>query len=416
MSFDWLAGLRQHFKNSARTRTRKGAQRQNVLTVASVVETLEQRSMLSPVIQLADSAYGTLTNVPKFVPGIVFTDPSGGTGNNTVSLYVTHGTLSLSTIVAGGLTSSQITGNGTSSVSILAPLTAINSTLADTNGLKYTPTLNYTGSDTLSIAIDTTGNNGPGGPTTASASIALTTRSSNTAPALAGTGTGWTRDYKTGDYYRQYTVARHIPTDSSSITVPSAIASSSDSNGDPVTLVVTSNVSHGVLTMNADSTFTYTSTAGYQGVDSFSFAYKDSFGALSNTARIYLTSSVVNNAPVLSGLGTGWTTDYKTGDLARQYTLSRQNPTASSSLTVSSAIASGSDLDSDSHTLIVTSNVSHGTLNVNADSTFTYTSNAGYVGVDSFKIAYRDSYGKLSNVVTNGSSHSKIITAGPQTN
>ena len=67
--------------------------------------------------------------------------------------------VSLSTAVTNGLTSSQVTGNGTTSVTITAPLAAINATLADANGLTYTPNSGSAGSDTLALsANDTLGN------------------------------------------------------------------------------------------------------------------------------------------------------------------------------------------------------------------------------------------------------------------
>ena len=76
----------------------------------------------------------------------------GHPGNVTLTLNVTHGTVTLSTEVTGGLTASQITGNDSSSVTVVAPLAAINSTLAAASGLTYTPTSNYNGLDTLSLA------------------------------------------------------------------------------------------------------------------------------------------------------------------------------------------------------------------------------------------------------------------------
>ena len=69
-----------------------------------------------------------------------------------MTLVVTNGTVALSTAVSGGITSSQVTGNGTASVTITAPLAAIDATLADANGLTYTPTSDYSGPDTLALS------------------------------------------------------------------------------------------------------------------------------------------------------------------------------------------------------------------------------------------------------------------------
>ena len=65
-----------------------------------------------------------------------------------------------------GITSSQVTGNGTGSVSITAPLAAINATLAGAAGLTYTPGLSFTG-DTVSMSA----NDSLGNTTTASLTI-----------------------------------------------------------------------------------------------------------------------------------------------------------------------------------------------------------------------------------------------------
>ena len=61
-----------------------------------------------------------------------------------LSLSVSHGQLSLSTTT--GLT---VTGNGTASVTLTGSLSNLNS---DLGSLTYTPTTNYTGSDTLNLS------------------------------------------------------------------------------------------------------------------------------------------------------------------------------------------------------------------------------------------------------------------------
>ena len=98
------------------------------------------------------------------VSGIALADPSlPSTDDVTLTLGVTSGTLNVSTTVNGGVLSSQVTTNGTGSVTITASLAAINATLADANGLTYTPTGSFNGTDTLSLTGgDTLGNNGTG--------------------------------------------------------------------------------------------------------------------------------------------------------------------------------------------------------------------------------------------------------------
>ena len=77
----------------------------------------------------------------------------------TMTFRVANGVLNFSTSVVNGLTANQITGNGTASVTITATIAAINGTIADSNGLTYTPNPGYVGQDTIAIsATDVAGN------------------------------------------------------------------------------------------------------------------------------------------------------------------------------------------------------------------------------------------------------------------
>ena len=94
--------------------------------------------------------------------GISIGDPSAGTGYVTAVFSVTDGTLTLSTSVTGGV--SSVTGNGSSLISVTAPLSQINTTLANSSGLQYTGAAGFAGDDTLAITVNntTTGLQGSG--------------------------------------------------------------------------------------------------------------------------------------------------------------------------------------------------------------------------------------------------------------
>src|SRR5262249_24873214 len=79
--------------------------------------------------------------------------------------------------------------NGTGSISIVAPITAINSTLADGSGLVYSPSTGFTGSDSLSITINDNGNTGTGGSLSTSGSVNIAVIVPNSPPALSGANT-----------------------------------------------------------------------------------------------------------------------------------------------------------------------------------------------------------------------------------
>jgi len=87
------------------------------------------------------------------ISGVSIADPDAAS-NVTTTLTIGHGTLTLLTNVSGGLTSGGITGNGTGTVTLTGSVSAINATLAASNGLVYNPgtgTGGYAGTDTLTV-------------------------------------------------------------------------------------------------------------------------------------------------------------------------------------------------------------------------------------------------------------------------
>ncbi len=86
-----------------------------------------------------------------------------------------------------------------------------------------------------------------------------------------------------------------------STTAPSGVLlNDSDPDGDPLTAVLVTGPAHGTLTLNADGSFTYTPSANFVGVDSFT--YRASDGTLtSNVATVSIT--VNDPTPVLAVSG-----------------------------------------------------------------------------------------------------------------
>jgi len=124
-------------------------------------------------------------NTNVIVSGITFADPDAGSSVETVSLSVSQGILTVRSTVLGGLTSSQIIGNGTSTITINGTLSEINATLSDQTGLIYVPNLNFFGSDVISILIDDQGHSGAGGPATAQAKVPITIAHVNQRPVVS---------------------------------------------------------------------------------------------------------------------------------------------------------------------------------------------------------------------------------------
>jgi len=122
----------------------------------------------------APSAQSTIEQVDKTIGGLSFADVDAGNATETVTLGVGQGVLTLATGISGGLTAGQISGNGTSSVTINGSLAAINATVGAPAGLIYTPALKYSGGDTLLIGVNDNGNTGAGGALSATTTVGIT--------------------------------------------------------------------------------------------------------------------------------------------------------------------------------------------------------------------------------------------------
>ena len=118
----------------------------------------------------------------------------------------------------------------------------------------YTPNLNYFGPDGFSYTIT----DGRGGTATASVSIDVTPVND---PPLAY-----------GDTY--------TTTQGSSLVVnpPGILQNDIDVDGDPLTPILITDVSHGTLALALDGSFTYDPAAGFSGVDQFSYLVSDGDG------------------------------------------------------------------------------------------------------------------------------------------
>jgi large repetitive protein len=145
--------------------------------------------------------------------------------------------------------------------------------------------------------------------------------------------------------------------------------------------------SNGTVTQNADGTLKYTPNNNYNGLDSFTYKAKDA-SLDSNSATVSITVTAVNDAPVAQG------DSYNT------------NEDTQLQVAAPGVLTNDTDVDSANLTAVQVSGPSHGTLNLNANGSFSYTPAANYNGPDSF--TYKASDGTASsNTVT------VSITVGP---
>src|SRR5262249_11467863 len=158
------------------------------------------------------------------------------------------------------------------------------------------------------------------------------------------------------------------------------LANDTDADNDPLTAVLVTGPQHGTLTLNTNGSFTYSPAGHYHEPDSFTYKANDG-QANSNVATVSITVNSVNDVPVAA---------------ADSYSVLEDN-----TLTVPVAtgvLANDTDADGDPLTAQLVASVSHGTLTLNADGSFTYTPAANFNGTDSF--TYKASDGQATSAVT----------------
>jgi VCBS repeat-containing protein len=301
-------------------RATDGALTSDVATVTITITPLND----APVA-VADDFYTTLEDTTLTVPALgILANDIDVDGNPLASLLVsnvTHGTLNLST-------------NG---------------------AFTYTPSLNYTGVDTfVYLATD-------GALTSGLAVVTITVLPTNDAPVAVA-----------DDFYTTL--------EDTTLTVPAlgVLANDIDVDGDPLSAVLVSDVTHGTLTLNGNGAFNYTPSLNYTGLDTFTYHATD--GSLtSGVATVTITIVPVNDPPTTGVLGDAYS-------VLEDQTLTIPAP---------GVLANDGDVDGDALTAVLVGNVSHGALVLNADGSFTYLPAANYFGPDSF--TYRASDGQTSS-------------------
>jgi hypothetical protein len=136
--------------------------------------------------------------------------------------------------------------------------------------------------------------------------------------------------------------------------------------------------------LNADGSFVYTPTANFNGPDSFSYTVADGRGGLSD-ALVSISLQSVNDAP--TGVGD-------------QYTTTQDTPL--SIAPASGVLANDRDADGDALSVVGfdASSSNGGSVSVNPNGSFSYTSPVGFVGTDSFGYSLSDGTSQVGAVVS----------------
>ncbi|MEA3225363.1 MAG: Ig-like domain-containing protein, partial [Planctomycetota bacterium] len=116
------------------------------------------------------------------------------------------------------------------------------------------------------------------------------------------------------------------------------------------------------FTMEGGGYFSYTPVEGYVGEDTFTYTASPVEGG-DPTDPVLVTITMTNNAPIAGA----------------------KSQTALMSMVFNGSVADSiSDPDNDPFTVALVTDAQHGTVTVNIDGTYSYTPEAGYVGIDSF--------------------------------
>jgi|GEM_PF-1094673 len=155
------------------------------------------------------------------------------------------------------------------------------------------------------------------------------------------------------------------------IPAPGVLGNDYDVNGNTLTSTVSASPAKGKVTLNSNGSFTYVPNAGVTGSDTFRYRVSD--GVAESIATVTINFTTAANQPPAA-----------VGDA---YSVNQD-----ATLTVAAPGVLGNDTDADNNSLtaILVSSPANGTLTLNANGSFTYTPNAGFVGADSFSYKASD--------------------------
>ncbi len=162
--------------------------------------------------------------------------------------------------------------------------------------------------------------------------------------------------------------------------------SGTDNNETPasqLTYKITTQPTHGTLVQSTTSpdTFTYTPAAGYLGADSFGFTVTDTGNPPGNLANAKTSAPATVSLAVMDPAPVGVPVSYT----------ARENVPLNVPV-AQGVLASDTDSAGDPLTATLATTVSHGTLVLNSNGSFTYTPVASFTGTDSFTYVPHGTY------------------------
>lgn len=259
-------------------------------------------------------------------------------------------------IAAPGVLSNDSDADGDALKAILVTGSAHGTLILSTNGsFSYTPSINFTGPDSFTYrANDGQSNSGM-------ATVSITVTPLNDAPVALP-----------DNYTTPEDTTLNIP-------ASGVLTNDSDADGDALSAVLVSNPTHGALTLSTNGGFSYIPTNHFHGLDNFT--YKTSDGLTNSSVATVTIRVTPENDPPNTNNWSG-------------HSFSVLEDTV---LTVNApgVLAGLTDADGDVLSAVFVSNPTHGSLNLNANGSFTYTPMANYYGPDSFQ--FKASDGQVSS-------------------
>ena len=166
-----------------------------------------------------------------------------------------------------------------------------------------------------------------------------------------------------------YTTSEDTPLN---VAADGVLGNDTDANSDPLTAAKETDPTHGILSFNADGSFTYTPNAGWSGTDTFTYKANDGMDYSASPATVSLIVNPVNDPPVA---------------VNDAYDAVQDTP-----LSVDAAggvLANDSDPDTVVlHAVLVSGPSKASSFTLNDDGSFNYTPNAG--GTDGFTYKVND--------------------------
>jgi large repetitive protein len=241
----------------------------------------------------------------------------------------------------GVLTNDNSNGGGAMTAALVTTVAHGSLALASDGGFTYTPTAGFSGVDTFTYrAVGPIGNGNV-------ATVTITVHATTPAP------TAQNDSYSTG-----FNTA--LP-----VVAPGVLGNDNSNSGGAMTAALHSTVSNGLLTLQSSGAFTYTPNAGFSGSDSFTYRAVNS-GGPSNVATVTIT---VQSPLPPSSASDPYSTPFETALL----------------VPAPGVLANDITNGGGAMTAALVTNVSHGVLSLGATGGFTYTPDAGFTGVDSFR-------------------------------